>query len=361
MKKILSVLMVLLSAAVIFSVAVLVPAAKMSQEQLNLSNEAEELEEDDGEDFGDLLGKTAPGGFSVLDLLFPAAAAEETVEAVEEKDYTLSMDLYTPGNKPLSTGYYYDEDGNVTRYRDDSIEVELETRYDEEKQVSWRIARVQIKSPTQLRTAVASSKVTGDRTAIPTRLAAKYNAVVAINGDDYQNGKDAKSFEVRMGEKARTKTNTKRDLLIIDENADLHIFVKSNSNEIKAFLAEGHKAVQAFTFGPALVIDGEEQEIPKDYKYNPTQPEPRCAIGQTGPLSYVLVIAEGRGESNSKGVTVAQLAEFMCYDMMCQQAYNLDGGNSAEMVVGGKMYMDPKHTERDMNDILYFASAVTED
>ncbi len=364
MKKMLTVLLALLSAAVILSVSVLVPSAVMSQDRLNEADGEDLGEDGDGEEI-DLssASRLAGNGFSLVSLFIPSAQAEETEDGAADgqKVYVLSDDLYTGGSKPLSSGYTRDEDGNIVHYKDETIDVKLETRYDEEKKISWRIAYVTVQSATQLRTAVASSKVTGSKTAVPTSLAAKYNAVVAINGDDYQNGKDAKSFEVRMGQKVRSKINKKRDLLIIDQNGDLRIFVKSDSDEIKQYLADGHTAVQAFTFGPALVIDGCECAIPQDYKYNPNKPEPRCAIGQTGPLSYVLVVAEGRDESNSAGATMAQLAEFMCYEMGCEQAYNLDGGNSATMVVGGKLYMDPSHRERDLNDILYFASAITEE
>lgn len=296
--------------------------------------------EDTDDLFGDLFGK-----------LFGSACAEET-----EKVYSLPVDLFTPGNETNPAGWTYDENGTVTGYEDASIQLRLETRY--EDGVSWRIACVTIAHPSQLRTAIAGKKISSDKTGYMTAIARKMNAVVAINGDDYQNNSSAKSFEYRMGQKATAKSNKLRDILIIDENGDMNIFVRSDADKMKQFVTEGHTIVNAFTFGPALIIDGDEIPIPSDYKYNPDGLEPRCAIGQTGTLSYVLVIAEGRNESDSKGVTMEQLADFMLYQLDCVQAYNLDGGNSAEMVVNGEMYMAKKHNERDMNDIIYFASAV---
>ena len=114
--------------------------------------------------------------------------------------------------------------------------------------------------------------------------------------------------------------------------------------------------VQAYTFGPALVIDGEVRTVDSEYGYNPNGKEPRAAIGQTGKLSYVLAIAEGRGESS--GVTQQKLADYMGA-LGCVQAFNLDGGNSAEMVFGETVYKGmPGGAERGLSDIIYFATAV---
>ncbi|MBO2517022.1 MAG: hypothetical protein CW338_07085 [Clostridiales bacterium] len=317
---------------------------------------------DDGDDFGSLFDEedeeTDFGDWfsGIIDLFVSSASAEEAA-APEEDPYFIPVDINVGGKEPNPLCYLYDEDMNIIGYEDASIKVEVQTIYSDG--VSWRVAEVWIQSPTQIRTGIAGSKVSGTKSAVPTSIAKKYNAVIAMNGDDYQQQTDAKSFEYRMGIKARSKKNDHRDILIIDENGDLNIFVRSDAAKMKAFSQAGHKPVNAFTFGPALVIDGELQEIPTDYKYNPNRNEPRSAIGQKGPLHYILVVAEGREESNSRGVTVAELADFMFYQMGCEQAYNLDGGNTAEMVINNKMYMDKKnHAERSMYDIIYFATAV---
>ena len=73
----------------------------------------------------------------------------------------------------------------------------------------------------------------------------------------------------------------------------------------------------------------------------------------------MLAIAEGRGESS--GLSQQDLAHFMA-ELGCQQAFNLDGGNSAEMVFGNKIYKGmPGGDERGLSDIIYFATAVPEE
>ena len=63
--------------------------------------------------------------------------------------------------------------------------------------------------------------------------------------------------------------------------------------------------------------------------------EPRCAIGQIGQLEYMLVMVSGRGDNNSDGCTMATLAQYM-QEQGCQQAYNLDGGISTQLLFLGR-------------------------
>ena len=276
----------------------------------------------------------------LVSLFVSAARAEETSE------FSLPMDT-SAGMKPDAS--LFTPDG----YEDASIRVQMETR--EEDDVVWRIAWVEIASPTQLRTAYAGKTIKKDTTGLVTVMAKQHNAIVAINGDNYTNEKAKHSFIYRMGEKRQDKLNKQKDILIIDENGDFHTFIKSVGAD-KFEKDTGHKIVNAFMFGPALVQNGEVLTLDKEYNFNPNGREPRCAIGQLDTLSYVLVIANGRGNSGSDGATHKELAEFMA-SLGCQEAYNLDGGNSAIMVYNNEIY-NYKARERDVADVIYFATAV---
>ena len=310
------------------------------------------MDEDEGEELELDFGR----------LLFPSAKAEEDElieETLDENDsdlgpavYELPLDFSVP---PAPRAENFTENS----YEDETIRVRLEDR--EEDGVIWHIAFVQIASPTQLRTATAG-KLTSSKVSSVSGMARNNNAVVAINGDNFADNPTKTSFEYRMTEKIRSKTNKTKDMLIIDENGDFHLVLAAPAKEQSAALeaaAKDHQIVNAYTFGPALVIDGEECEIRKDYGYNPGGKEPRAAIGQTGHLSYVFVIAEGRGES--AGVSQQGLARFMA-GLGCEQAFNLDGGNSAEMVFNGQIYKGmPGGSERGLSDIIYFATALPEE
>lgn len=274
--------------------------------------------------------------------LLPVANAES------ENTYSLPID-FSAGMTPNPS--LFTEEG----YSDDSITVQLETR--EENGVVWRLAFVQIKDASQFRTGIAGTKVTSSRVALPSAMAEKYNAVIAISGDYYANDPAKTTYEYRMGQKIRNKRNRKKDILIIDTNGDFHLFVKSDEAEMNAFDESDLEILHAFTFGPALVKDGTLLEMDEDYGYNPNGDEPRMAIGQIDTLSYVLVLAEGRTE-DSQGVTHQELADFM-FDIGCLEAFNLDGGNTATMVYNGGYYQQKTvNNERAQSDIIYFATAV---
>lgn len=279
--------------------------------------------------------------------LAPSACAES---AEESPDYSLPID-FSAGKEPNPNAYTQDS------YQDDSLSVRLETI--EQDGVTWRIAYVQIKDPSQLRTGIAGTKVSSNRTAYISDMAKEYNAVLAINGDYFSDQETKKTYEIRMGQVRKAKTNKKKDILFIDENGDFHLFIKSNQEDMKAFEKTGLDIINAFTFGPALVKDGELLTVDTNYGYNPKGNEPRMAIGQLDTLSYVVALAEGRN-SSSDGVTQQELADFMYDELGCLQAYNLDGGNSSVMIFNGEYYQTgrTKGNERQQSDFIYFATAV---
>ncbi len=289
--------------------------------------------------------------------------AESDGELHIESGWELPLDFTVP---PMPNPAGFTEDG----YADQSIRVRVETRKIDKLVVD--IAWIEIADASQLRTAVAYNKPKNKQEMTFTKLARNNNAIVAMNGDKYTELEDAKTFEYRMTEKIRSKANRYRDLLIIDDKGDFHFLLRSEGlKELPGRLkAEGRQLVNGFCFGPALVMDGEliDQSTNDDYKYNPKGLEPRSAIGQIGPLSYVMVLVEGRS-GESTGTTFQGLANIM-FDLGCQQAYNLDGGNSAELALMGPADAEGKltvarHFEggaggRSQKDIIYFATAVPE-
>ncbi len=70
------------------------------------------------------------------------------------------------------------------------------------------------------------------------------------------------------------------------------------------------------------------------------------------------MVVNGRTDA-SEGVTLAEFADIMV-EIDAQQAYNLDGGNSATLAFNGQVYNDKPQAERSVTDIIYFASAIGE-
>lgn len=377
MKLPIRILTVLLCAAIIL----FMPFA-LSSPQI-LDNEKARLMQDDAEEDGMEDEDSEEIDFGRL--LFPSAYAEggnsqETDEDVIVETYVegelhinpewkLPLDFSVP---PLPNPDKYTENG----YEDQSIRVALETR--DINGITVHIAFVRIADASQLRTAVAGT-AQNNKTVLFKALARDTRAIVAINGDRYTSDAKKTTFEYRMTEKIRSKTNNLKDILIIDDLGDFHLFIKSQGLHkddkpyfVNVMKEEGRQVVNAFTFGPALVKDGELLTVDEHYGYNPHGREPRSAIGQTGPLSYVMVLVEGRTSGNDKaGISQQGLAQIM-YDLGCVQAYNLDGGNTSEMIFCGpadeygklttRLYFEGDQVagDRQQKDIIYFATAVPE-
>lgn len=324
MSKKTRIVLLMLSIVMALTLAFIIPSgALLDEERYKLEDEIWAQEED------------------LLSFIIPSANAEELLKP-------LPID-FSPGKKPIEENFT--DEG----YSDPSIRLTLETR--EEDGALWRIAYIQIASPTQLRTATAGD-LRSSRVALISSMAEKYNAVIACNANYMANDPKKTSFEYRMEKKVRNKFNRLKDTLIIDENGDFHILTgEDKAEQLKAFENAGHTIINAFTFGPALVKNEQLQTIPESYGYNPKGREPRIALGQLDSLKYVIAHAEGRRD-NSDGATQQELANFM-FNLGCKQAFNFDGGNSATIVYNGGYFQNrSRSNERAQSDMIYFASLV---
>ena len=241
---------------------------------------------------------------------------------------------------------------SATEYQDATLHVTLENIQRDDS--IYHVAHVKIADPTQLRTALSAEPGVKEK-ANASVIANAYNAVVAINGDSYLFR--SKGYVVRQGQVLRKSGSTDLDLLIIDKAGDFHAVRKPTRQSITDALAT-YDIAQCLAFGPVLVMDGQVQTVYNTYGFAAQDRSPRTAIGQVGPLEYVMVVADGR-QDQSRGVTHKQLAQFMG-DLGCTVAFNLDGGGSSTLVFHGAVYNSlSEGSERPISDILYFGTGVT--
>ena len=78
---------------------------------------------------------------------------------------------------------------------------------------------------------------------------------------------------------------------------------------------------------------------------------PRSAIGWSSTHFY-LVVVDGRQPGLSKGMTLAELAQFMSR-LGCTEAMNLDGGKSAQMWLNGRIVNSPCQGEDTVANALF--------
>jgi len=239
-------------------------------------------------------------------------------------------------------------DDNLS-YHDDSLDIQLYNIRVYDTPVS--VAFVQIASAAQMKTEQAKP-YPSKTTVRVSEIAKRVKAVLAVNADwfTYQNS----GIVYRNGVLLRDRPNEEYDGLAIDSNGDFHI-VRPMTDE--AYAQIDTPILNSFVFGPALVIDGEVQEI-VDRKVTYKQ---RMAIGQIAPLSYVLVATDGPDQKDSVGLSVPQLAELM-HGLGAYTAYNLDGGQSTTMLMHlVKVNGQSPKTMRAVGDILYFTTAIADE
>ena len=113
---------------------------------------------------------------------------------------------------------------------------------------------------------------------------------------------------------------------------------------------------QTFEFGPVLVENGQAAELPGRFYVNCHDGyyEPRTAIGQLGPLHYIVIVVDGRRDNYSTGASIPQLQKLFL-DEGAQFAFNLDGGGSTSLYFLGEVVNMPSGgKERSVSDIVMF-------
>lgn len=233
-------------------------------------------------------------------------------------------------------------------YQDDMRSIVIR-RFSQDS-LAYLVADVQVSRPDALKT-VASSQF------LPlSSLAQECGAVLAVNGDDYATHEYG--VIIRNGKLLRAHGTT-RHLLAVDPQGNMSLVTDRKSVKAGALADQLTAAgiVQAFEFGPALVQNGQALSFPSSFDLISTRPsrkEPRTAIGQIGPLHYLLVVVDGRQPGYSEGISLQDLQQLML-QYGAQTAFNLDGGGSAEMWFMGEIINRPSGDhERSMSDAIYF-------
>ncbi len=280
---------------------------------------------------------------AALALLLAAASA-----AAETGFEPIPWDVRVSPNLPHEDCFLPDNAG----YHDASLDVRVETFRDMDTTVT--VVRVGIADPSQLRCELSKKFPSKVATVVPT-LAKRVRAVLAINGDYFIC--HGEGIAARNGRTYRVQPTKKRDTLIIDENGDFTILPATTLADWKAFTGT---PVHVFCFGPGLVINGEPiTDIDRPYiDLGQRKLTERIALAQTGPLQYMIVATEGPDNPGSRGYTIVEFAD-LCARLGCVNAYNLDGGSSATIVLNyRKINALSTHKIRPVGDCIWFATLV---
>lgn len=145
------------------------------------------------------------------------------------------------------------------------------------------------------------------------------------------------------GERVSLADGVVAEFEVLDPNVRDMLYGASLKFSLSLDGAEATGVQWAIGGGPRLVrqgrveITGREERFLPDVLYSRA---PRTAVGVTAEGEVLLVVADGRRERESVGLTLQELAEWML-DLGAVEAMNLDGGGSSTMVVDGMLLNKP--------------------
>lgn len=299
----------------------------------------------------------------------PVAGAEESRPVVEGLQdipvyvpVTLAAQEVTPiayseraPYEPHASAYLDDSAG----YLDDTLSIKIDhyRAYNTDMLITW----VQVADPSQLRTAL-NARWPSESTTKAVNLSKREKAVLAINGDYivHMNTGYAARNGVILRERYNDKAAANFDSLMVDANGDFTVIQGLSGDKVKAYLAE-HEIVHAFTFGPALVVDGVKNEYYPVKEHVATHRTQRQGIGQIGENTYVIVTTDGPDDKESTGLMLTEFANIFLA-LGAKNAYNLDGGSSSWLLLNNTR-LNGMHgsKHRTIADIIYFVTACPEE
>ena len=216
--------------------------------------------------------------------------------------------------------------------------------------ITYFVADIYVQDVTLLRTAPAGKDFTSVLAGSVKQMAQKNNALFAASGDYYAH--TTQSLVIRNGVSYRNRLATRFESCVLFRDGTIAFYAPEDL-DVEALLAAG--AWQGWTFGPSLLSEEGQPltDMPKMY-VGVNDRNPRCMLGYYEPGHYCLVVVDGRQRS-SAGLTLLELSR-LAYELGCAKAYNLDGGQSAQLYWRGSVFNHPAGGGRSISDIIYIAA-----
>ena len=249
-----------------------------------------------------------------------------------------------PNATPIQTVY------SDTQYTDDHIQIKINKVVKTNPNLVYYVADITLDSVQYFKSNFAHDKYATNNYEKVSSQAKRHNAILAINSDDCTYGSNPpKKFTIRNG--SLYNENFSDEILVLFQSGEMRV-VKGVKGE--DLVQQG--ALHSWSFGPALVIDGQYAQRSSSV----SGLNPRTGIGMIEPLHYIFIVVDGRRPSHSAGVVMKDFAQLFL-DYGCKVAYNLDGGGSSVMYFHNKVINVPDDgitaqstgKEREVNDFIY--------
>ena len=286
-----------------------------------------------------------PGSELAQAVDFSAAEQQQLIEA--------ALATPDPAVTPEPTPQFKQYAPGELSYDTERLTVSIEQK--KKDGMTYFVCDIRLSDVSQLRTAFAGDDFRSGIYEAVSDIADRYSPVLAINADFCRYHRDG--VIIRNGEVLRRQNITKHHLLVVDKDGNLSAQTdRTGKQGLVANKLEQAETWQTFEFGPVLVKDGQAAELPRSFYINCNDGyyEPRTAIGQKGPLHYVVIVVDGRRDGYSTGASIPQLQQLFL-DEGVDFAFNLDGGGSTTLYFLGEVVNMPSGgKERSVSDVIMF-------
>lgn len=262
---------------------------------------------------------------------------EETIKSIMENNYFVSLE------EDADTDKIEIDTKEKTKYKDE-YEKELFTRdpgNDLYKVIDLKIGGanaylVAIYDPTKVHLIRTKSFNIGGYGERIITMCQRYGGVVCINGGgfvDWGYGSDIPlGYIIENGKIIWTDGNSstvRGNIIGLTSDGKLNLMSNATGEE-----ALNNGIVEALEFGPFLIVNGKSLEVVGD----PWGKAPRMAIAQRKDGVMMFLAIDGENYINGASIkeVVETLERYGAYN-----AANLDGGQSASLVVNNKLYNSP--------------------
>lgn len=283
-----------------------------------------------------------------IDLSGKPVVEEETVEELPAY-YSMLPEMNERGFLDEGEFIYSSEDEGLWIFINQTCKIIIERKFDATQPLTWFEAEIwtDVEQGEMLR-AIWNDETKRTKVRKDAAETATKNKVVFATNTDYftyrvdvnasgrNTGVVIRNYELLYNdpypESKATNPNymPNLDMVAFMQDGSLEVY-KSHEITAQELLDKG--AYDVYSFGPYLMKDGKLSQ--QAYEANETK-NPRCALGMVEPGHYVYIMVEGRMEkTRSQGITMKELAKLM-RAKGCENAINLDGGQTAVIVFMGK-------------------------
>lgn len=295
-----------------------------------------------------------PGGIEPVVTLEPIMTEEPTVEITLAPTIAVTPTLEptpepTPTEEPHPWAEFFindsnrdqvneygeiivvDAENNHWEYRTDKLSVIISRVVDPKKPLVYVVAHIRMLEENAFYSGFATDEENGTSRLWPHKFCRRYGAVLGITGDNLINNEvELKGILIRNGRIYSRGGDDPADTMAMMPDMTMQIF-KPGEVTADELLEMGVR--DTFSFGPTLIEGGEIN--PNVEKSRVNHVNPRCGIGMVEPGHFVAVTVDGRQTGYSRGLWMKEFAELML-NLGCTVAYNLDGGDSTQMVFLGE-------------------------